>query len=162
MKKAFIVLGLVLALGLASCSTKSVEKAEQINEIEEAGQAVGVTMAPVATDGKVIELADASVLAPGVAVSQLTVVDFNAVWCGPCRQLAPVLDELAAKYAGKVTFVSVDVDKFGDLFEAYNLGNSIPAVLILNPDGTKKSYIGTGDLLPASAFEAILDAELAK
>ena len=80
----------------------------------------------------------------------------------PCRQLTPVLEELAAKYDGKVTFVSVDVDKYGDLFEAYNLGTSIPAVLFLYPDGSKKSYIGTGDLLPADKFEALIDAALAK
>ena len=64
---------------------------------------------------------------------------------------------MAKKYDGKVDFVSVDVDKFGNLFEAYNLGTSIPAVLILSPDGKSVSYIGTGDLLPADKFEAIID-----
>lgn len=116
--------------------------------------------APVAQDGKVIELEDAAALTPGVKVEQLTVVDFNAVWCGPCRQLTPVLEDLAAKYQGKVTFISVDVDKFGALFEAYNMGESIPAVLFLKPDGTSFKKIGTGELLPAENFEKIINDNL--
>lgn len=95
-------------------------------------------------------------------VPQLTILDFNAVWCGPCRQLTPVFEELAVKYEGKATFVSVDVDKLGDLFQAYDMGNSIPAVLFIQPDGTLTKYIGTEDLLPGNKFEALIDAALAK
>lgn len=115
-------------------------------------------LAPVASDGKVMELSDASVFMPGVKVSQLTVLDFNAVWCGPCRQLTPVVEALAAKYAGRATFVSVDVDKYGALSAAYNLGNSVPVVLFLYPDGKRKAYYGTGDLLPAEKFDALVSA----
>ena len=157
MKKLFLIA--ILAASFASCSTKSVEKADETAQIEVDGT-MSVAVAPMATDGKVIELDDASLLAPGVKVSQLTVVDFNAVWCGPCRQLAPVVEEAAAKYAGKVTFISVDVDKYGELMEAYNLGNSIPVVLLLKPDGTKLHYVGTSDLLPAESFFNIIDANL--
>lgn len=93
-------------------------------------------------------------------VEQLTVLDFNAVWCGPCRNLAPVLEQMAEKYKGRVTFISIDVDKFGSLFEAFKLGSSIPAVVFITPDGERKVYIGTGELLPDTAFEAIIDANL--
>lgn len=144
-----------------SCSTKSNEQAEAADAVTvEEVTTPTVAVAPIATDGKVIELSDASLIAPGVNVEQLTVIDFNAVWCGPCRQLTPVLEELAAKYAGKVTFISVDVDKFGDLFEAYELGEYIPAVLILRPDGKSEKYTGTEKLLPASSFEAIIENNL--
>lgn len=149
----------VFAALCASCSTKSVEKADEVAQIEVDGT-TSVAVAPMATDGKVIELDDASLLAPGVKVEQLTVVDFNAVWCGPCRQLAPVVEEAAAKYAGKATFISVDVDKYGDLMEAYDLGNSIPVVLLLKPDGTSLHYVGTSDLLPADKFYNLIDANL--
>lgn len=160
MNKIAYIFASAALLALGACTSKQAE--ETSSEQPAAAEASSEIVAPVAEGGKVIELTDSKDYAPGVNVSQLTVLDFNAVWCGPCRQLTPVLEELAAKYDGKVTFVSVDVDKYGDLFEAYNLGTSIPAVLFLYPDGSKKSYIGTGDLLPADKFEALIDAALAK
>lgn len=157
MKKIFFMA--VAAFALASCGGN---QSTQTTETEEAAveQPSVAKYAPVAKDGKVIELEDASALTPGVKVEQLTVVDFNAVWCGPCRQLTPVLEELAAKYQGKVTFISVDVDKLGNLFEAYQMGESIPAVLFLKPDGTYFKKIGTGELLPAENFEKIINDNL--
>ncbi len=157
MKKIFVIA--IAALALASCGGN---QSTQTTETEEAAveQPAVALNAPVAQDGKVIELEDAAALTPGVKVAQLTVVDFNAVWCGPCRQLTPVLEDLAAKYQGKVTFISVDVDKFGALFEAYNMGESIPAVLFLKPDGTSFKKIGTGELLPAENFEKIINDNL--
>lgn len=157
MKKIFVIA--IAALALASCGGN---QSTQTTETEEAAveQPAVALNAPVAQDGKVIELEDAAALTPGVMVEQLTVVDFNAVWCGPCRQLTPVLEDLAAKYQGKVTFISVDVDKFGALFEAYNMGESIPAVLFLKPDGTSFKKIGTGELLPAENFEKIINDNL--
>ncbi len=157
MKKIFVIA--IAALALASCGGN---QSTQTTETEEAAveQPAVALNAPVAQDGKVIELEDAAALTPGVKVEQLTVVDFNAVWCGPCRQLTPVLEDLAAKYQGKVTFISVDVDKFGALFEAYNMGESIPAVLFLKPDGTSFKKIGTGELLPAENFEKIINDNL--
>ena len=157
MKKIFVIA--IAALALASCGGN---QSTQTTETEEAAveQPAVALNAPVAQDGKVIELEDAAALTPGVKVEQLTVVDFNAVWCGPCRQLTPVLEDLAAKYQGKVTFISVDVDKFGALFEAYNMGESIPAVLFLKPDGTSFKKIGTGELLPAENFEKIINYNL--
>ena len=157
MKKIFLMA--VAAFALASCGGN---QSTQTTETEEAAveQPSVAKYAPVAKDGKVIELEDASALTPGVKVEQLTVVDFNAVWCGPCRQLTPVLEELAAKYQGKVTFISVDVDKLGNLFEAYQMGESIPAVLFLKPEGTYFKKIGTGELLPAENFEKIINDNL--
>lgn len=144
------------ALVLVGCSSKSTEKTETVPAPESAPEAT----ATQSSEGKVIELKDASALTPGMKVDRLTVIDFNAVWCGPCRQLTPVLEEMASKYAGIVDFYSVDVDKFGDLFMAYNVGESIPAVVFIQPDGTTSNYIGTGDLLPANKFEAIIESKL--
>lgn len=53
------------------------------------------------------------------------VVDFNATWCGPCRKLAPILDELAKQFKGKVDFYSVDVDKNKPLAQALQV-RSVP------------------------------------
>ena len=157
MKKIFIIAA--AALSLVSCGGN---QNNTTTETEEAAveQPSVAAYAPVAKDGKVIELTNADELAPGVKIEQLTVVDFNAVWCGPCRQLAPVVEELAAKYQGKVTFISVDIDKFKTLFESYDMGNAIPALLFLKPDGTYFKKVGTDDLLPIDKFEEIIDSNL--
>lgn len=154
MKLLNLIAAAAIVASLGSCAGKqSTETAENT----ETTTPQTTLKAPEFQAGVVNELEDADLIQPGTPVNKLTVIDFNAVWCGPCRQLTPVLEEMAKKYDGKVDFVSVDVDKFGNLFEAYNLGTSIPAVLILSPDGKSVSYIGTGDLLPADKFEAIID-----
>ena len=157
MKYAKFFIPVVAALAAISCSTKdSKETAAQEKKAEQVEQAAPAS----ANDGKVVVLDDPSKLAPGVKVNKLTVVDFNAVWCGPCRQLTPVLDEMAKKYAGKADFYSVDIDNFPTLMDAYNLGNSIPVVLFLKPDGSREHYVGIGDLLPAEKFEALIEKNL--
>lgn len=62
---------------------------------------------------------------PGVAL-----LDFTAAWCGPCGQIAPVLEALAAEYAGHVRIVAVDVDREPDLAERYSV-RSMPTLVLL-------------------------------
>ncbi len=56
-------------------------------------------------------------------------VDFWAVWCGPCRMVAPVVEELAEEYEGKVNFVKLDVDQNSKIASQYGI-MSIPTLLI--------------------------------
>jgi thioredoxin 1 len=58
------------------------------------------------------------------------VVDFNATWCGPCRMLAPVLEDLSEKYEGKVSFYSVDVDESPALAMQFRV-SSVPCLVLL-------------------------------
>lgn len=68
------------------------------------------------------------------------VIDFSATWCGPCKRLSPILDELAAEYAGEIDFYKVDVDKNKDLAQAYGV-TSVPMVLFCPADGSKPTVI---------------------
>lgn len=58
-------------------------------------------------------------------------VDFWAEWCGPCRMVSPVVEELSSEYPGKVKFVKVNVDESGELASKYNVF-SIPTLAIFN------------------------------
>ncbi len=69
------------------------------------------------------------------------VVDFYADWCGPCRKLAPVMDELAGEYAGKVKFYKVNVDNAAALSAAYGI-RSIPSVLFIPAEGEPQMNVG--------------------
>ena len=73
---------------------------------------------------KFMELFDAQAM---TAIAPI-VIDFNATWCGPCRRLAPILEELAAEYEGRVNFYSIDIDKNRELASMLQI-QSIPYVL---------------------------------
>lgn len=68
--------------------------------------------------------------------SGAAVVDFSATWCGPCKMMAPVLEQLSEEFEGKIKFYNVDVDENQELAEQYGI-TSIPALLIMQ-DGEKK------------------------
>ena len=62
--------------------------------------------------------------------SAAAVVDFSATWCGPCRMLAPVVESVSEKLAGKVDFYNVDVDDAPELAMAYKV-NSVPCLVMM-------------------------------
>ncbi|MBI4180346.1 MAG: thioredoxin [Chloroflexi bacterium] len=66
-------------------------------------------------------------------------VDFWATWCGPCRMVAPIVDELAEEYAGKISFVKLDVDQNPKTAAKYSI-MSIPTLLIFK-QGKPVSHI---------------------
>ena len=88
--------------------------------------------------------------------SKLVVIDFNATWCGPCRQFAPIFDRVAENYTSKAVFYSVDVDVHPELAAQYGV-QSIPMVAYVKPDG---SYTTTVGLLPEQEFTAAIEAAL--
>ncbi len=68
-------------------------------------------------------------------------VDFWAEWCGPCKQIAPVLDELAQEYQGKVKVGKVNVDEQQGLAAQYQI-RSIPTLLVIKHGAVAEQMIG--------------------
>ena len=71
----------------------------------------------------------------------LTVVDFWATWCGPCRMIAPILDQLAGEYAGKVKVAKMDVDANIKTASRFNV-RSIPMLLFFKDGKVVDQIVG--------------------
>jgi len=78
---------------------------------------------------KIIQLTDDGFEADVLQASGLVLVDFWAEWCGPCKMIAPVLDEIATEYAGKVTVGKLNIDQNADTPPKYGV-RGIPTLLL--------------------------------
>lgn len=93
----------------------------------------------VAPAGKVIKYTGNETISPDKELP--IVVDFNAKWCGPCQRFAPIFESVAEEYAGKVIFMSVDVDASPEVARKFGV-MSIPQLTIIKPDGSVNSTVG--------------------
>lgn len=84
----------------------------------------------------------------------VVLVDFYADWCGPCKMLGPVLEDLAKEYEGKAKIVKVNVDEISDLASEYGV-MSIPNMFILKDGAVVKNIVG---YQPKPALKQVLDS----
>lgn len=78
-------------------------------------------------------------------------VDFWAEWCGPCKMIAPVLEDLAEEYAGKLKICKLDVDQNKAMAEKYNV-KGIPTLIIFNNGDAAGKKVGALSKAQLSAF----------
>lgn len=81
-------------------------------------------------------------------------VDFYATWCGPCRMLAPVIEQLAREFAGRVKFAKVDVDRAPALAARYQI-TGVPSLLLFQNGRVVDEVVG---LAPLGALRSRLHA----
>ena len=84
-------------------------------------------------------------------------VDFWAEWCGPCKAIGPVIDELAEEYDGKVKFAKLDVDSNPKTPINYGI-RGIPAMLIFNGGSVAKQVVGA---VPKASLKKSIDEAIA-
>lgn len=81
------------------------------------------------------------------------VVDFYADWCGPCKMIAPIMDTLSEKYAGKVNFYKINIDDQKKLAISHKV-MSIPTVFLIKDGVVVEKVVGA---IPQVAFEEKID-----
>ncbi|HMQ80569.1 MAG TPA: thioredoxin [Ignavibacteria bacterium] len=103
-----------------------------------------------------IEFTDANFDAEVIKSNVPVLVDFWAVWCGPCKMIAPFVAELAGEYEGKAKIGKVDVDNNPNISMTYGI-RSIPTILIFRDGKVVDQIIGA---VPKQALAQKLDAQL--
>lgn len=91
-----------------------------------------------------------------ISNNKVVLVDFWATWCGPCRMLAPVIEQLGAQYEGKVVVGKVDTDEQPALAMQFGI-MSIPTVILFKDGKEVERKVG---VMPAQVYSQMLDAAL--
>jgi thioredoxin 1 len=86
------------------------------------------------------------------------IVDFYADWCGPCKIVAPVLEDLAREYSGQIVVYKVDTENEQELAAAFGI-QSIPTLLFIPRDGQPQAAMGA---LPKQTFKKVIEDVLLK
>ncbi|HEX8670248.1 MAG TPA: thioredoxin [Longimicrobium sp.] len=109
----------------------------------------------MADSKNVVEITDAT-FSDVTGQAGLSMVDFWAVWCGPCRMVAPIVEQLADDYAGQVTVGKLDVDNNQRSAAQFNV-RSIPTILFFKDGKVVDTVIGA---VPRPALEAKIKQHL--
>ncbi|HEX8431172.1 MAG TPA: thioredoxin [Longimicrobium sp.] len=110
----------------------------------------------MANSNNVVEITDSN-FNEVTGQSGLSMVDFWAVWCGPCRMVAPIVEALADEYAGQVTVGKLDVDNNQQSAAKFNV-RSIPTILFFKDGKVVDTVIGA---VPRPALESKIKQHLA-
>ena len=114
------------------------------------------TMGTTMSSNKIVQVSDADFDQKVVKSQGLTIVDFWAEWCAPCRMIAPVLEELADEYSGKVTIAKLNVDENPRTAARFGI-RSIPTLLLFKGGERVDQVIGA---VPRGVIQSKIGAHL--
>ncbi|AOV98355.1 thioredoxin [Edwardsiella hoshinae] len=105
---------------------------------------------------KIVHLSDSGFEADVLKAEGPILVDFWAEWCGPCKMIAPILDEIATEYAGKLTIAKLNIDENPATAPKYGI-RGIPTLLLFKDGAVAATKVGA---LSKTQLKEFLDANL--
>lgn len=149
-------LPVVALFAMAACNSGSTTT----NEVAAADSVEAAANEATATEtaapaGEVVRVATPSDN-PEPTDAKAVVIDFSAVWCGPCQQFKPVYHAVAGEYAAKADFFAADVDECPDLAKKYDI-SSIPCIVILKKGAEPVKHVGS---MSDAEFKDLLNKSL--
>lgn len=150
----FLLAGFVLATVFTACSAKAKENTTEVKQ-ETTGGPIHITKAEFLTK---ISNFEANPKEWKYLGDKPCIIDFYATWCGPCKQIAPVLEELAKEYEGQIYIYKVDTDKEPELAAAFGI-QSIPTLYFCPMEGTPQTVMGA---MPKESFVKAINEILLK
>ena len=110
----------------------------------------------MATGEKVIPVNDINFDSEVLKSSVPVLVDFSATWCGPCRAIAPLVDQLAGEYQGRVKVTTVDIDESPATAQKYGI-RGVPTLLMIKDGQVVAQQVGAA---PKAKIAALMDRGL--
>ena len=165
MKRLFLMMFAMVAIVITGCSQN-----KQNHKTEESSAQDAKGSEPTSgTDGKVNYLTTAEFKKKIMDYEKHpqewvfegdrpVIIDFYATWCRPCKMTAPVVEELAKEYQGKIVFYKVDVDKEQELAATFGI-QSIPTFLFIPAKGNRTAQMGA---MQKADFEKIIKSVILK
>ncbi|MCS3456991.1 thioredoxin TrxA [Aeromonas rivuli] len=105
---------------------------------------------------KIVQLSDASFEADVIKAAGPVLVDFWAEWCGPCKMIAPILDEISQEYEGRVTVAKLNIDHNAETAPKYGI-RGIPTLLLFKDGAVAATKVGA---LSKTQLKEFLDGNL--
>ena len=146
MKKFLYCMAAVMML--VACNNKS----EQNNG--KAGNADEMTQSELPVASPEDEGQDVWTKQTTIMTSKPMVIDFYATWCGPCKQLAPILDEIEKNHNNDVIFKRIDVDQEPELAQEFRV-EAVPTLMFVTPKGEYQTLLGLQE-------PAVIEAKIAE
>jgi len=151
--KKLIFAGIILIAVLSACGEKAKE-----NKSEEQKQTGSIHLTKAEFLTKVTNF-EANPTEWKYLGDKPCIIDFYATWCGPCKTVAPILEDIASEYKGKIYVYKIDVDAQPEIASAYGI-QSIPTILFCPMTGNPQMTQGA---MPKEAFtKAVTEVLLAK
>ncbi len=140
-----LILGAIATIALSACSEQQQNKEVKSNQVatlnkKENKKMKTVELTKEAFKQKVMDY-EANPTQWKFAGDKPAIIDFYATWCGPCKQTAPILEDIANEYDGKIDVYKVDVDQQEELAALFGV-QSIPTLLFIPMNGEPQKVVG--------------------